>query len=94
MKMHYFSGFLPKGVLLHQMEINCYNYKNDIFSKFFGDLTSHIFKEYADKEIKSFLDVSSIKIMDILLSLFMVFSLYIMIHDWISKINMECPIAV
>ena len=58
-------------------EIGCHIFKIDIFSKFFGDLTSHIIREYADKEMKLFLNVSSIKIMDILLSLFMVFTLYI-----------------
>ena len=47
-----------------------------IFSKFFGDLMSHIIREYADEEIKYFLNVSPLKIMDILLSVFIVSSLY------------------
>ena len=46
-----------------------------IFSKFFGDLMSHIIREYADEEIKYVLNVSPLKIMDILLSVFMVSSL-------------------
>ena len=41
-----------------------------IFSKFFGDLMTHITREYAGKKIKSFLNVSLLKIMDILLSVF------------------------
>jgi hypothetical protein len=47
-----------------------------IFSKFFGDLMSHIIREYADEEIKYFLYVSPLKIMGILLSDFLVSSLY------------------
>ena len=37
---------------------------------------SHIIREYAGKEMKYFFNVSPLKIMDILLSLFLVFSLY------------------
>ena len=77
--MHHFSGVLPKRVLLHQMEISCHIFKLDIFSKFFGDLMSHIIREYAGKEMEYFLNVSPLKIMGILLSLFMVFSLYLAI---------------
>ena len=47
-----------------------------IFSKFFGDLMGHIIREYADEEMKQFLNVSPLNIMDILLSPFIVFSLY------------------
>ena len=47
-----------------------------IFSKLFGDQMSHIFREYADEEIKHFPNVSALKVRDILLSLFMVFGLY------------------
>ena len=74
--MHHFSGILQKLVLLPQMEISCHIFKLAIFSKFFGDLMSHIIREYADEEIKYFLYVSPSKIMDILLSDFMVSSLY------------------
>ena len=41
-----------------------------IFSKFFGDLITHITREYAGKKIKSFLNVSPLEIMDLLLSVF------------------------
>ena len=74
--MHYFSGVLPKWVLLHQMEISCHIFKLALFSKFFSDLMSHMIREYAGKEMKWFLNLSSIKIMDIILSPFMVFNLY------------------
>ena len=40
-----------------------------IFSKLFGDLMSHIIRKYADEETKYFLNVSLLKIMDLLLSL-------------------------
>ena len=55
LKMHHFSGVLPKLVLLPQMEISCHIFKLAIFSKFFGDLMSQIIREYADEEMKSFL---------------------------------------
>ena len=73
--MHHFSGVLPKLVLLPQMEISCHIFKLAIFSKMFGDLMKHIIMEYADKEIKYFLYVSRLKMIDILLSDFMVYSL-------------------
>jgi hypothetical protein len=38
-----------------------------IFSKFFGDLMSHIIREYAGKKIKLFLNVSPLRIVNILL---------------------------
>ena len=50
-------------------------FKIAIFSKFFGDLMSHIIREYADEEIKYFLYASPLKIMGILLSVFLVSSL-------------------
>ena len=59
-----------------QKEISCHIFKLAIFSKFFDDLMSHIIREYAGKEMKYFPNVSPLKIMDILLSPFMVFSLY------------------
>ena len=62
--------FLPKWLLTPQREINCHIFKMAIFSKFFGDLMSHIIREYADEEIKYFLNVSPLKIVDILLSPF------------------------
>ena len=48
-----------------------------ISTKFFGDLMNHIIGEYAGKKIKLFLNVSPLKVMDILLSLFKVSSLYL-----------------
>ena len=45
-------------------------------TKFFGALMNHIIREYAGRKIKFFLNVSPLKIMDILLSLFKVSSLY------------------
>ena len=48
-----------------------------ILTKFFGDLMNHIIREYAGEKIKLFLNVSPLKIMDILLSLFKVSSLYL-----------------
>ena len=56
-------------------ETSCHIFKMAIFSKFFGDLMTHITREYAGKKMKSFLNVSSLKIMDILLSVFLVSSL-------------------
>ena len=75
--MHYFSGVLPKWVLLHQMEISCHIFKLALFSKFFGDLMSHIIREYADEEMKHFLHTLPLKIMGIFLSVFLVSSLYL-----------------
>ena len=57
-------------------KISCHIFKMAIFSKFFGDLMSHIIKEYADEEMKYFLYILPLKIMDILLSVFLVSSLY------------------
>jgi hypothetical protein len=85
--MHHFSGVLPKRVLLHQMEISCHIFKLAIFSKFFGDLMSHIIRECAGKETKYFLNVSPLKIMGILLSLFKVFGLYDAFHKTLGKKN-------
>ena len=51
--------------------------ENGYFSKFFGNLITHITREYAGKKIKSFLNVSPLKIIDILLSVFTVSSLYL-----------------
>ena len=72
LKMHHFSGVLPKLVLLPQMEISCHIFKLAIFSKFFGDLMSQIIREYAGEETKQILNISPLKIMDLLLSLFQV----------------------
>ena len=72
LKMHHFSGVLPKLVLLPQMEISCHIFKLAIFSKFFGDLMSHIIREYANEEMKFFLYILPLKIMGILLSDFTV----------------------
>ena len=74
--MHHFSGILPKLVLLPQMKISCHIFKLAIFSKFFGDLMTHIIREYADEEMKYFLYILPLKIMGILLSVFLVSSLY------------------
>ena len=38
-----------------------------IFSKFFGDLITHIAREYAGKKMKSFLNVSPLTIVNLLL---------------------------
>ena len=48
-----------------------------IFSEFFDDLMSHIISEYADEEMKYFLYILQSKIMGILLSVFLVSSLYV-----------------
>jgi len=56
-------------------ETSCHTFKIAIFSKFLGDLMSHTLREHAGTEMKYFLNVSPPKIMGILLSLFMVFSL-------------------
>jgi hypothetical protein len=47
-----------------------HTFKMAIFSKLFDDLVSHIIREYAGEKMKSFLNVSSLTIMDFLLSLF------------------------
>ena len=75
--MHHFSGVLQKLVLLPQMEISCHIFRLAIFSKFFGDLMSHIIREYAEEyeEMKHFLYNLPLKIMGILLSVFLVSSL-------------------
>ena len=73
--MHHFSSVLPKLVSLPQMEISGHIFKLAIFSKFFGDLMSHIIREYADEEMKYFLYILPLKIMGILLSVFLVSSL-------------------
>ena len=57
-------------------ELVC-TFKLPIFSKFFGDLMSHIIREYAGKKIKWFLNVSPLTIMNILLWPFMAISLYL-----------------
>ena len=45
LKMHYFKGSLPKWVLTPQKKTSCHIFKMAIFSKFFGDIMSHIIKE-------------------------------------------------
>ena len=42
LKMHYFRGSLPKWVLTPQKKTSCHIFKMAIFSKFFGDIISHI----------------------------------------------------
>ena len=74
--MHYFRAVSPKWVLPPMKETSCHIFKMAIFSKFFFDLITHVTREYACEKIKSFLNVSPLKIMDILLSVFMVSSLY------------------
>ena len=54
-----------------------------ILTKFFGDLMNHIIREYAGKKVEIFLDVSPLKIMAILLSLFKVSSLKLS-EEWES----------
>ena len=75
--MHHFRGVLPKWVLPPQKEISSPIFKMAILKKIFGDLMSHIIREYAGKKIKWFLNVSPLTIVNILLWPFMVFSLYI-----------------
>ena len=58
-----------------------------IFSKNFDDLMTHITREYAGKKMKSFLNVSPLKIIDILLSVFLVSSLYLIKTKINSKLN-------
>ena len=73
--MRYFRAVLPKLILPSMKETSCHIFKMAIFSKIFGDLMTHITREYAGKKMKSFLNVSPLKIMDIILSVFMVSSL-------------------
>ena len=47
-----------------------------ILTKFFDDLMNHIAREYADKKMKSFLNVSPLTIVNLLLSPFKVSTLY------------------
>ena len=57
-------------------ETSCHFFKMAIFSIFFGDLMTYIMREYAGKKRKLTLNVSTLKIINILLSLFKAFSLY------------------
>ena len=52
LEMNHLSCVLPKWILLHQIEISCHIFKIDNFPKFFGDLMSHIIREYEGKEMK------------------------------------------
>jgi hypothetical protein len=54
-----------------------------ILTKFFVGLMNHIIREYAGKKNKLFLNVSPLKIMDVLLSLFKVSSLYLPHSDFL-----------
>ena len=83
--MHHFRAISPKSVLTPQKEISCHIFKMAILTKFFDDLMNHITRKYAGKKIRSFLNVSLLKIMDILLSVFMVSSLYNMQLHSITK---------
>ena len=58
-----------------------------IFSKLFGDLMSHIIREYADEEMKHLLYNLPLKIMGILLSVFLVSSLYVVSVKLTVKIS-------
>ena len=62
--------------MLPQIEISCHISKLAIFLKVFGDLMSYVIREYADEEIKFLRNVLLLKNRDILLSPFIVFSLY------------------
>ena len=68
--MQYIRALLPKWILPSMKETSRHIFKMAIFSKFFGDLITHITWEYAGKKMKSFLNVSPLKIMDLLLSVF------------------------
>ena len=70
-----FQGYFAE-VRFETLEENQLSYvQNGYLAKFFDDLMNHIAREYAGKKIKLFLNVSPLKIMDILLSLFKVSSL-------------------
>jgi hypothetical protein len=74
------------------MEIICHIFKLATFSKFFGDLMSHIIMEYADEEMKYFLYILPLKIMDILLSVFLVSGLYENMKKLASKVAEQAQI--
>ena len=61
------------------MEISSHIFKLAIFSKFFGDLMSHIIRRNADEEMKT--NLYPLKILDLLLTLFQVPTLYIPINQ-------------
>ena len=48
------NGVLPRWFLLSQMEISCHILKMAIFSKFFGNLITHLTREYAIKKYNHF----------------------------------------
>jgi len=60
-----------------------------ISSKKIGDLMSHIIREYADEEMKHFLYNLPLKIMGILLSVFLVSSLYIADSQFVRTKNLD-----
>ena len=51
-----------------------------IISKFFDDLMIYIIREYAGKKRKIFLNVSPLEIMDILLSFFLKYPVFISVQ--------------
>ena len=75
--MHHFRGSLPKWILTPQKEISCHIFKMAILTKFFDDLMNQKTREYAGKKMKSFLNVSPLTIVSLLLWPFKVASLYI-----------------
>ena len=54
-------------VLTPQREIGCHTFILAVLTKFFGDLMNHIIREYTGKEIKLFLNVSPLTIVNLLL---------------------------
>ena len=44
LKKRHFMGKLPKQVLIPQKKTSCHVFKMSIFSKFFGDVMSHIIR--------------------------------------------------
>ena len=75
LKMHHFRVISPNSILTPQREISCHIFKMAILTKFFNDLMNHIAREYAGKKMKPFLNVSSLKIVNLLLWPFKVSSL-------------------
>ena len=74
--MHYFGAKIPKKVLTTQKKTSCHVFKMGIFSKLFVAVMAHITMENADQKIKLLLICFQSKIVDMLLSFFLLASLY------------------
>ena len=75
LKIHHFRAISPKWVLAPHKEISCHISKMPILTKFFDDLMNHITREYAGKKVKLYLNVSPLRIVNLLLWPFKVASL-------------------